>query len=253
MGQIEKFRQTGASSIEREFIMNQPGSSTLTHQSWSMFPLSDGEGETIAIGCLILDISERKQAAEAIEQERQQLRQIVAHAPVAIAILARELRYLAYSKKWLTTYDLVEQEILGDRHCEILLDLPDRWQEDYQKALAGEIISIPEECGNRANGQKIYLRRAIHPWYSPNGQVGGIVIASDRIDELVEAREQAIPAVKFKSQFFANISHEIITHMNGVLAMSELLLKTPLNGEKLDFVQILSGIDEPIAKYSPDY
>ncbi len=68
--------------------------------------------------------------------------------------------------------------------------------------------------------------------------MGGIVIASDRIDELVEAREQAIAAV-IKSQFFANISHEIITHMNGVLAMSELLLKTPLNGEKLDFVQIL--------------
>ncbi len=79
------------------------------------------------------------------------------------------------------------------------------------------------------------MRRAIHPWYSPNGQVGGIVIASDRIDELVEAREKAIAAV-IKSQFFANISHEIITHMNGVLAMSELLLKTPLNGEKLDLV-----------------
>ncbi len=126
MGQIEKVRQTGASSIEREFIMNQPGSSTLTHQSWSMFPLSDGKGETIAIGCLILDISDRKQAAEAIEQERQQLRQIVAHAPVAIAILDREMRYLAYSKKWLTTYDLVGQEILGDRHCEILPDMPDR-------------------------------------------------------------------------------------------------------------------------------
>ncbi len=239
MGQFEQVRQSGQSIINQEFTMNQPGSSNLSHQSWSMFPLSDAEGETMAIGCLILDISDRKQAAEAIEQERQQLRQIVAHAPVAIAILDRELRYLAYSKKWLTTYGLVGQEILGDRHDRILPDMPDRWQEDYQKALAGEIISIPEECWNRANGQKIYLRREIHPWYSPNGQVGGIVIASDRIDELVEAREKAIAAVKFKSQFFANISHEIRTPMNGVLAMSDLLLKTPLNGEQLDFVQTL--------------
>ncbi|WP_242050026.1 response regulator [Planktothricoides raciborskii] len=256
MGQFEQVWQTGASIIAQEFTMNQPGASNLTHQSWSMFPLSDAEGETIAIGCLILDISDRKQAAEAMlhpqrfanEQERRQLRQIVAHAPVAIAILDRELRYLAYSKKWLTTYGLVGQEILGDCHYQIVPDMPDHWQENYQKALAGEIISIPEECWNRANGQKIYLRRAIHPWYSPNGQVGGIVIASDvasatpkrdRIDELVEAREKAIAAVKFKSQFFANISHEIRTPMNGVLAMSDLLLKTPLNGEQLDFVQTL--------------
>lgn len=225
--------------LDAEFRMAHKSGEWLWIACYGQISQRDSSGKPVRITGTSKNISDRKEAAEAIEQERQQLRQIVAHAPVAIAILDREMRYLAYSKKWLTTYGLVGQEILGYRHYQILPDMPDRWQEDYQKALTGEIISIPEECWNRANGQKIYLRRAIHPWYSPNGQVGGIVIASDRIDELVEAREQAIAAVKFKSQFFANISHEIRTPMNGVLAMSDLLLKTPLNGEQLDFVQTL--------------
>jgi two-component system, sensor histidine kinase and response regulator len=225
--------------LDAEFRMGHKSGEWLWIACYGKISQRDSSGQPVRITGTSKNISDRKQAAEAIEQERQQLRQIVAHAPVAIAILDREMRYLAYSKKWRTTYGLVEQEILGDCHYQIVPDMPDRWREDYQKALTGEIISIPEECWNRANGQKIYLRRAIHPWYSPNGQVGGIVIASDRIDQLVEAREQALAAVRFKSQFFANISHEIRTPMNGVLAMSDLLLKTPLNAEQLDFVQTL--------------
>ena len=46
------------------------------------------------------DITERKRAQEALERERQQLRQIVAHAPVAMALLDREMRYLAASERW---------------------------------------------------------------------------------------------------------------------------------------------------------
>ncbi len=69
MGQIEKVWQTGQSFLNQELTINQPKTSPVTHQSWSMFPLSDAKGKTIAIGCLILDISDRKQAEQALRQQ----------------------------------------------------------------------------------------------------------------------------------------------------------------------------------------
>jgi signal transduction histidine kinase/HPt (histidine-containing phosphotransfer) domain-containing protein/BarA-like signal transduction histidine kinase len=42
-------------------------------------------------------------------------------------------------------------------------------------------------------------------------------------------------SAKIKQQFLANISHEMRTPMNGIMAMTEILLKTPLAGEQMDY------------------
>jgi PAS domain S-box-containing protein len=55
------------------------------------------------------------------------------------------------------------------------------------------------------------------------------------------ARQAALQAARTKTEFVATVSHEIRTPMHGILGMSDLLLKTPLNNQQRDYALMLKN------------
>ena len=57
--------------------------------------------------------------------------------------------------------------------------------------------------------------------------------------ELIRSKEMAEASAKAKAIFLANISHEIRTPMNGIIGMIDILKRTSLTAEQLDYIDII--------------
>jgi PAS domain S-box-containing protein len=199
------------------------------------------DGEFSGYLAVARDITDRKLLEQAVEREREQLRQIVTHAPVAMAVLDREGRHVAHSGRWLRYVGVDEPSVVGRTLRELWSDMPAKYDEVFSRVLQGEVVSEPEDAVERADGSRVWLRWTAHPWRDSRDAVQGMVLAVQSIDLLVRARQAALEASSLKSEFVANMSHEIRTPMNGVIGMTRLLLDTDLNPEQREYADLIDS------------
>ncbi|WP_019502570.1 response regulator [Pseudanabaena sp. PCC 6802] len=201
----------------------------------------DTEGKIIYYEGTVSDITKRKQADDTLQRINSQL---VAQYETAIdGILAvdEQGRIVNYNFRFCQMWGIAP-EILQECDSGLIAYL------SAQANIPRKLIAVIEGAYDRADrfdrGEIQMDDGRVLDYYSgriisPDGHFYGIVWYFHDITELVEAREKAIEASKYKSRFLANMSHEIRTPMNGVMSMTELLQKTLLSTEQQDYLHTL--------------
>lgn len=137
----------------------------------------------------IQDITARKQNEKALIESERMLRLFIEHAPAAIAMFDRDMRYLAASRRWLTDYRLKDEDIVGRSHYEVFPEIPERLRQIHQRCLRGAVEKNEAEPFLRADGFLDWVRWEAHPWRDAQGEIGGIMLFSEVITERVQAEE----------------------------------------------------------------
>jgi PAS domain S-box-containing protein len=166
-------------------------------------PLFDQSGRLTGAVNMLVDISERKRVEAALAERQAQLAVFVEHAPAAIAMFDREMRYLAVSRRYILDFRLPQDaQLIGRSHYKVFPDIPQRWRDVHARVLAGEELSQAEDQFTRQDGCTHWVRWSMAPWRRADGTIGGALLFSEHRTEQVEARRALIDSeARFRGTF----------------------------------------------------
>lgn len=196
---------------------------------FSLTPFRDEQGDVVLLIPEGRDITRRKLAEEALREKEAKLaaqetllRQFIKHAPVAIAMFDRELRYLQMSDRWLVDYHLTGTDLVGRSHYEAFPHLPEHWKAVHQRVLAGAVEKSEEDCFPRADGSIEWLQWECRPWREAGGEVGGLIMFTQVITGRKLAAERLKASLQEKEVLLKEIHHRVKNNLQIVSTLLDL-------------------------------
>lgn len=180
-------------------------------------------GSIIVYG-VVSDITERKQAEEALRGTEHRLRTIINNTPLILFALDQDGIFTLSEGKGLDLIGLKPGDLVGRSIFEVYSNLPEMLGSVRQVLIQGEPHTRMIDVGSLT----------FEVWYEPLrdslGQiVGAVGVALDITERkeaeetIAQALERALEASRLKSQLLAKVSHELRTPLGAILGYTELV------------------------------
>lgn len=198
---IANFARTGETSR----AMGRLGALSALRSGGEEFPIEASISQLEVGGqqlftVILRDVTERLRAERTLRESEERLRLFIEHAPAALAMFDRDMRYVHASHRWLSDFGLGERDLRGLSHYEIFPEIPERWKAVHRRALSGEVVRAEEDRFDRADGSVQWLRWEIRPWYDGAGAVAGVLLFSEDISAIKQTRELIRSAALFPEE-----------------------------------------------------
>jgi PAS domain S-box-containing protein len=220
----------------------------------------DERGQPLYTQGFMLDITERKQAEEALRRSEEEVRRqkqyyetLLEISPAAVVTMDLEERVTSWNPAAERLFGYTHEEAVGQLIDELVLGREDLLQEGRAVARTAAEQGAAHLIARRMrkDGTLVDVEVLMAPLVVGGEQVGWNLIYHD-IGELQRARKEAEAATQAKSVFLATMSHEIRTPMNAVIGMTELLLDTALDKEQRRFAEVIHTSGDTLLRVIDD-
>jgi PAS domain S-box-containing protein len=204
-------------------------------------PIRDEAGRIVNWFGTCTDITDLRQAEEALRQSEERFRGTFENAAVGIAHTDSAGRFLRLNEKFCTIVGYYREELLHRAFQDITH--PDDLTasvEPFTVLMRGESPDFGlEKRYVRKDGSTVWAELFVSLQRDTTGKPAYAIAVIHDISQrkqlegdLRRARDAAESANRAKDDFLANVSHEIRTPMNAILGMTDLALATPLSEDQ---------------------
>jgi len=217
----------GETATNVEYTLRRKDTGESWVGSYSFSPIRDGDG--LIVGSVVSgrDVTERKQAEEALRESERRFRVMADEAPIII---------------WVTTAS-GDLEFVNRAYCEffgvtragaqsasgsmpVVLSEDQEYFKAYAAAVRGRSVFAARRRALRADGAWRWIDTRAIPRLAANGEFLGHVGVSPDITELVESKAALQAADRQKDEFLAMLAHELRNPLAPIRNAGEILART---------------------------